>query len=127
MASIASTARYDVEKFDGQNDFGLWKMKMRASLGNFGLEEALDGKAKMLETFSEEKKKEIDKKAFNTLILGLGDKVLQEVSKMTTAQDLWKRLETLYMTKTLSKRLILKTKFFSFKMCEGQRLKDYQL
>jgi len=102
-------------------------MKMRALLGNLGLEEALDGKAKMPETFSEEKKKEIDKKAFNTLILGLGDKVLQEVSKMTTAQDLWKRLETLYMTKTLSKRLILKTKFFSFKMCEGQRLKDHQL
>ncbi|GJT67671.1 hypothetical protein Tco_1019151 [Tanacetum coccineum] len=26
----SSTTRFDIEKFDGKNDFGLWKIKMRA-------------------------------------------------------------------------------------------------
>ena len=51
--------------------------------------------------------------------------MLQEVSKMTTAEALWKRLETLYLTKTLSTQLFLKTKFFSFNMGDGQKLHDY--
>ena len=47
MASTSSVARYEVERFDGTNDFGLWRLKMRALLGNLGLEEALDGESKM--------------------------------------------------------------------------------
>jgi len=86
MASTASAARYDIEKFDGQNDFGR-RLKMRALLGNLGLEEALEGGSKMPKTYSEEKKKEITKKAYNALILSLGDKVLREVSK-------WKQLQS---------------------------------
>ena len=75
MASIASAAWCDVEKFDGQNDFGLWKMKMRALLGNLGLEEALEAEKPMPETLIEvqkneirDKRKETNKRAFNTLI-----------------------------------------------------------
>ena len=44
---------------------------------------------------------------------------------MTTTKALWNRLETLYMTKSLSTRLYLKTKFFSFKMVENQKLQDH--
>jgi len=73
-------------------------MKMRALLGNLGLEDALEAKKPMLETLIEVQKKEIrdrrketDKRAFKTLILSLGDKVLQEVSKMTIAEELWNR------------------------------------
>jgi len=76
-------------------------MKMRTLLGILGREEALEAEKKIPKTFTKEQKKEINKKAFNTLIFSLGDKVLQEVSKMTTTKDLWNRLETLYMTKTL--------------------------
>ena len=126
MASAASAARYDIEKFDGSNDFGLWRMKMRALLGNLGLEEALDGESKMPKVYSKEKKKEIIKKAYNTLILSLGDKILREVSKMETAAELWLRLESLYMTKSLSSRLFLKAKFFTFKMQEGQKLQSHR-
>ena len=94
MASTVFAIRYDIEKFDGQNDFGLQKMKMRALLGNLGLEEALEGEAKKTATYSTEKKKEIGKKAFNTLILGLSDKVLREISKMKTTAELWLKFYT---------------------------------
>lgn len=66
MISTASATRYDIEKFDEQNDFGLWKMKMRALLRNLGLEEALKGETKMLASYFVEEKKEIGKKSFNT-------------------------------------------------------------
>ena len=39
--------KYEVEKFTGQNDFGLWRLKMRALLVQQGLVEALDGEAKL--------------------------------------------------------------------------------
>jgi len=41
------SAKYKVEKFTGQNDFGLWRLKMRAFLVQQGLVEALDGEAKL--------------------------------------------------------------------------------
>lgn len=75
---------------------------------NLGLEETLKGETKMPAIYTTERKKEISKKAFNTLILSLGDKVLQEVSRMKTAAEIWPKLEGLYMTKSLSSRLYLK-------------------
>ena len=37
------TAKFEVEKFTGSNDFGLWRLKMRAFLVHQGLEDALKG------------------------------------------------------------------------------------
>ena len=65
------------------------------------------------------------KRAYNTLILSLGDKVLREVSKLKSVAEIWLRLESLYMTKTLSSRLFLKAKLFTFKMQEGQNLHSH--
>ena len=42
MAFAASATRYDIEKFDGTNDFGLWRIKMKTLMGNLGLKEALE-------------------------------------------------------------------------------------
>lgn len=85
MASAASAALYDIVKFNGTNDFGLWRIKMKALLGNLGLDEAIETEKKLPENITDEQKKEIsdhrkeiNKKAFNTLILSLGDKVLKE-------------------------------------------------
>ena len=93
MASASSSARYDIEKFDRSNDFGLLKIKMRALLRNLGLEEALEAEKKLPENATKEQKKdfskhrkEINKRAYNTLILSLGDKVLREVSRMETVR-----------------------------------------
>ncbi|GJX31053.1 retrotransposon protein, putative, ty1-copia subclass [Tanacetum coccineum] len=39
---MSSIAKFDVEKFDGSNDFGLWHVKMRCLLIQHGWEAALD-------------------------------------------------------------------------------------
>lgn len=49
-------AKFDIEKFNGKNDFALWRMKMRAMLVHQGLEEALEGERKFPSTLSEKKK-----------------------------------------------------------------------
>ncbi|MFQ6658977.1 hypothetical protein Gotur_028041, partial [Gossypium turneri] len=38
---------------------------------------------------------------------------------------LWKRLETLYATKPLANRLVLKQRLFMFRMNEGELLRDH--
>ena len=45
--------KYEMEKFDGRNDFNLWREKMMAHLGNLGLDEALKGESKMSTSLSE--------------------------------------------------------------------------
>ncbi|KAL5540354.1 hypothetical protein UlMin_043023 [Ulmus minor] len=70
----------------------------------------------------DEKKKEVLKKAYNTLILNRSDKVLREIMKCKSVADVWLKLESLYMTKNLSNRLHLKAKFFTLKMKAGRDL-----
>ena len=76
MASAASAARYDIEKFDGSNDFGLWRIKMKALMGNLGLKKALVPQKPFPDTVTAEqrlevnnRRQEICEKAFNTLNL----------------------------------------------------------
>lgn len=45
-----SSAKFEVEKFSGKNDFSLWRMKMRAVLVQQGLVEALDGEKFLKDT-----------------------------------------------------------------------------
>jgi len=119
-----STFKSDIEKFDGKNDFLLWKENMTTHLGILGLDDALKGLAKMPQTMSDEKKEVVMKRASNTIILSLGDQVLRKVIKEKTAAAMWLRLEQLYMTKTLPSRIYLKQKFYSFKMDEGKTVDD---
>ncbi|MBA0666418.1 hypothetical protein Goklo_002830, partial [Gossypium klotzschianum] len=42
-----------------------------------------------------------------------------------SSSDLWKRLETLYTTKSLTNRLVLKQRVFTFRMNEGELLRDH--
>ncbi|MBA0617585.1 hypothetical protein Godav_027019, partial [Gossypium davidsonii] len=42
-----------------------------------------------------------------------------------TPSTLWKRLETLYATKSLANRLVFKQSLFTFRMNEGKFLRDY--
>ncbi|TXG67707.1 hypothetical protein EZV62_008982 [Acer yangbiense] len=82
------------------------------------------GADKLPTTLTAEEKKQLLEKAYSSLILGLGDKVLREVKKETTASGNWGKLETLYMSKAVPNRIHLKQKFFGFKMDERKSLVD---
>ncbi|XP_041004131.1 uncharacterized protein LOC121249493 [Juglans microcarpa x Juglans regia] len=65
------TMRFDIEKFTGENDFGLSRIKMRR-------------KTKIVQ-------KDIIQKAHSALILSLGDKVLRDVASEDTAAGHFKK------------------------------------
>jgi len=73
---------------------------------------------------SASKKNEALEMAYRTLILHLGDKVMREVSKEKTAAGIWSKLESLYMTKSLSNRIHLKGRLFGFKIAEDKPISD---
>ena len=58
-----TASRYDIDKFDGTNDFGLWRIKMEALLCSQGLERALEQEDKAIGSLTEKE----------TLVLTEGD------------------------------------------------------
>ncbi|GJY45483.1 hypothetical protein Tco_0434546 [Tanacetum coccineum] len=115
-------AKFDIEKFDGTGDFGLWRIKMRALLIQYGCEAALEVLPADMEA---EAKAELNKKAHSAVILCLGNKVLREVTGETTAAGVWTKLETLYMTKSLANKLYLKKKLYTFYMPAGRKISEH--
>ena len=117
------TNKVDLEKFTGQNDFNIWRIKMEALLIIQGLGDAIDlviknENAEASSSKTPEYVVEIDKKARSTIILSLGDSVIRKVAKEKTVTGLWAKLEQLYMTKSLANRLYIKKKMFSLRMIE---------
>jgi len=90
--------------FTKDNDFGLWKVKMKAVLIQQKCEKALKGESALPVTMSQAKKIEMMDKARSAIVLCLGDKVLRDVAKEPTATSMWSKLESLYMTKSLVHR-----------------------
>ncbi|KAL8483497.1 hypothetical protein ACS0TY_026255 [Phlomoides rotata] len=119
-----SSMKLDVEKFTGKNDFGLWKVKMKALLVHLGLGSALESDGREESSTTGAKKIEIGEKAHSAIILCLGDKPLREVSMEKTAIDVWRKLESLYQTKSISNKLYVKQKLLDFRMSEGKDLNE---
>lgn len=90
-----------------------------------GLQKALLGKEKMPSTMSADEKQEMDEKALAVIQLCLSNEVLREVIQEKTAATLWLKLESLYMTKSLTSKLHLKQRLFMLKMAEGTSVKAH--
>ncbi|KAK2975768.1 hypothetical protein RJ640_014591 [Escallonia rubra] len=86
MAPNTST-KYDLEKFDGSNDFSLWKMKMRAVLIQQGLLKVLNGKQGLPDTTSDDEKEDMLERAHSAMLLCFSQ---QRVAKVTiSSSDGW--------------------------------------
>ncbi|CAJ2631876.1 unnamed protein product [Trifolium pratense] len=113
-------SKWEIEKFTGKNDFGLWKVKVRAILTQQKCVEALLGISNMPNTLSNAEKSEMNDKALSVIILCLADNVLREVAKEKTAAAMWTKLDALYMTKSLAHKQCLKERLFFFRMVENK-------
>ncbi|XXG39781.1 hypothetical protein AAC387_Pa01g0653 [Persea americana] len=111
--------KFDIEKFDGNNDFGLWHLKMHALLVQNGLHKALRGKNALSEKLSDEEKDELLEKAYGQILLFFSDGVLRKVVQEKTAAGIWQKLENLYITKSLMNCLYLKKRLFTLQMHDG--------
>ena len=69
--------------------------------------------------------KEIDSKALSAIQLYLFNKVLREVGKESTTTGIWDKLESLYMAKSVTNRLLLKGRLYDLRLEESGSLKAH--
>uniref|UniRef100_K3XRT5 Retrotransposon Copia-like N-terminal domain-containing protein n=1 Tax=Setaria italica TaxID=4555 RepID=K3XRT5_SETIT len=91
-----------VDKFDGKGNFNVWKCVAIDVLVQQWLIDALE-RIKSESTTAEEWKV-MEWKAASTIRLYLSDEVKYSVIKENSSKKLWKRLEDLYMAKSLTNR-----------------------
>ena len=103
-----SSQKFEVEKFNGSNDFTLWKLKMKALLGQQKCAQAIEGEETLPVGLTAAEKEEVVSRAHSTILLSLADEVLREVADETTAVGLWRKLESKYQKKSLTNRLYQK-------------------
>jgi len=68
---------------------------------------------------------EINLKTASTIQLCLTDEVMHNVMDEETVTGLWSKLETLYMTKSLSNKLYLKNQLYRLRMNEGTAVLEH--
>ncbi|KAG8472304.1 hypothetical protein CXB51_034358 [Gossypium anomalum] len=98
---------------------------MQAVLAQMDLEDALLGIDKMPSTLTDEEKKRKDRKALTQLHLHLSNEILQDVMKEKTAAALWKRLEQICMSKTLTSKLHMKQRLYAHRLEEGASVHEH--
>ncbi|KAG8481754.1 hypothetical protein CXB51_027217 [Gossypium anomalum] len=89
------------------------------------LKDALLGIDKMPSTLTDEEKKRNDRKALTQLHLYLSKEILQDVMKEKTAAALWKRLEQICMSKTLTSKLHMKQRLYAHRLEEGASVHEH--
>jgi hypothetical protein len=57
-----------------------------------------------------------------TILLCLSDQVMHHVIGLKTPKEIWDKLETQFMSKTVTTKLYLKQKLYGLKMQEGSDL-----
>ena len=125
MKSKMSTMKLDNEKFDRNANFSLWKVKMKAILIQNGVHKALEGDERKPIGLSEAKWEEMDAKALSAIQLCLSNNVLREVVKEVISKRIWEKLESLYMAKSVTNRLLLKSRLYDLRLQEGKPMKPH--
>ena len=88
-------------------------MRVTSLLGKEGSHKALLGIEKKPSGMEDNEWNDIDFRAKATIILCLSDELLYNVMNEETTADLWCRLESLYMTKSLSNNLFMKKQLYN--------------
>ena len=77
--------KFEIDRFDGTGDFGIWRRKVKALLSQQKILRAIESPDKLPVSLSQEQKDDMLEMALGTIILNLSDNVLREVNDETTA------------------------------------------
>ncbi len=123
MSGSSSSAKFEVNKFNGTGNFGLWQRRVKDLLMQQGMAKALV-KTKP-EKMEEADWLELQERAVATIRLCLDDDVMQYVIEEESPAEVWKKLEARYMSKSLTNKLYLKRKLYRLRMEEGSDLEQH--
>ncbi|KAL9462621.1 hypothetical protein AB3S75_000591 [Citrus x aurantiifolia] len=94
---FSSLVKFEIEKFNGRINFGLWQVQVKDVFIQSGLHKALKGKPSPASSSGSGK----------------------------ATKELWEKLEKLYKTKSISNRLYLKERSHTLRMTEGTKIFDH--
>uniref|UniRef100_J3N766 Reverse transcriptase zinc-binding domain-containing protein n=1 Tax=Oryza brachyantha TaxID=4533 RepID=J3N766_ORYBR len=103
-------------------DFNIWQIQMKAILTQVGVRKALGTRP---DGMTDDKWEDLDQKALSAMQLSLSTDVLREVINETSVFSLWKKLEALYMKKSLANKLRLKKRLSTIRMAEGTSIRSH--
>ena len=103
-------AKYEIEKFSRNKNFTLWSRQMKDLLIQHKVYKVLSRKSKMSETMKEAEWEEMDETAASAIRLNLSNEVLNNINveDCTTIEEIYERLEKLYIANDFSNKLYLK-------------------
>ncbi|KAL8542991.1 hypothetical protein ACS0TY_003758 [Phlomoides rotata] len=99
-------------------------MKLSPLLTHNGLADALKETTAEESSDTAARRAKIQENAHSAIIMCLGDSVLREVTKETTALGVWKKLEDLYLPKSVLNMLYMKQRLLGFKMTDEKNLHE---
>ncbi|KAH9659027.1 hypothetical protein KPL70_023708 [Citrus sinensis] len=120
--TTVTNAKFEVEKFDGTNNFGMWQCEVLDVLCQQELDVALEEKPDVMDDNEWIK---INRQACGTIHLCLAKDQKYSVMRETSAKKLWETLEEKYMKKSLENRLYMKKKLYRFTYTHGMSMNDH--
>ena len=116
-------SKFEVVRFDGTGNFGLWQTRVKDLLAQHGISRALNER-KPAEV-DDDKWEEMQVQACATIRLCLLDQIMYHVMDKTSPKQIWDMLEEQFISKTLTQKLYLKQKLYGLKMQKGSDLPEY--
>ena len=93
--------------------------------GTLGVHKALEGDERKPIGMSKAKWEELDAKSLSAIQLCLSNDILREVVKEVTSKGIWEKLESLIMAKSVTTRLLLKSRLYDLRLQEGKPMKPH--
>ncbi|XP_057770222.1 putative late blight resistance protein homolog R1B-16 [Salvia miltiorrhiza] len=119
---MSSLANYGLAPFNGKTDFGFWQQKMECILIQQNVYQVIDDSYD--EDVDEKKKTQLNRLALSAIVLNLSECVLRKVGRMTSAKELWSKLEELYTGTSLPSKIFLIERFFRFKLDLNKKIDE---
>nr|AAP53866.2 retrotransposon protein, putative, Ty1-copia subclass [Oryza sativa Japonica Group] len=122
MAATA-VSKFEVVKFDGTGNFVLWQMRLKDLLAQQGISKALQ--ETMPEKIDADKWNEMKAQAAATIRLSLSDSVMYQVMDEKSPKEIWDKLASLHMSKSLTSKLYLKQQLYGLQVQEESDLRKH--
>ena len=116
------SARFEIEKFVGTNNFAMWQCEVKDVLIQQGLLVVLGD---MPMSMKKEEWQLLNAHACSTIRLCLGKAQKYGAMNISSAKELWDTLESKYLKKSAENRLYLKSKLYRFQYKEGTKMIDH--
>ncbi|KAI4347992.1 hypothetical protein L6164_008758 [Bauhinia variegata] len=121
--TMVTNAKFDVEKFDGTNNFGMWQCEVLDILYQQELDFALEEEKP--DDIEEKDWTRINRLACGTIRLCLSKEQKCLFMRETSAHKLWKELEDKFMKKSTENKLYMRTKLYRFQYLPGTTMNEH--